>query len=211
MFVMIRHALIREEALATVKDRYQTHVMEPVVTAPGNRLFCVLNHPEREREVRQITGWDSREDCDHYLNEVLPPVLSEWKGTFERDTQTSFWDIKWPGKLQLDPQRAPDTPIYVRTSRFKLKPEGVPAVRAAYDEGVMGPAISAPGNRFFFVLLSADEERVASQVSGWDSRAACDDWLTNVWPIGYQEIQWVFEEQPTATFWELNWPLRIQF
>ena len=139
------------------------------------------------------------------------PSSPNGRGTFERKTETSFWEINWPGKLQLDPQRAGDTPIYIRTSRFKLKPEGVPAVRAAYEEGVMAPAISAPGNRFFFVLLSADEERVGSQVSGWDSKAHCDGWLTDVWPIGYQEIRWVFEEQPTATFWELKWPLRIQF
>ncbi|MFQ5875756.1 MAG: hypothetical protein ACE5JL_18415 [Dehalococcoidia bacterium] len=101
--------------------------------------------------------------------------------------------------------------MYFRISRFKLKPEAVSFVRENFEKEVMGPAVASKGNRFFCVLLSTEEERVGSQISGWDSKEDCDRWLKEVWPIGYKQFEWVFEEKPQASFWELKWPGMIQF
>lgn len=101
--------------------------------------------------------------------------------------------------------------MYVRVSRFKLKPEGVSAVRESYEESVKGPVTSAKGNRFFCVLLSTEEEGVGSQITGWDSKEDCDRYLKEIYPGLIGKMEWVFEEKPTATFWEMKWPGLIQF
>ena len=211
MYVMIRHVLLKEEALSTVKDVYESEVMGPVINSEGNRLFCVVNSVEREREVRQITGWDSKEDCDRYLSQVLPAVYEKWEWVFERKPETSFWEIKWPGKFHLDPDLLKGSETYIRTSRFKFKPEGVAVVKASYDEGVINPVFDHKGNKFIFVLLSTEEERRGSQVSGWESKEDCDRYLNEVYPGLVNGMRDVFEEMPTATFWELKWPGRVQF
>ncbi len=101
--------------------------------------------------------------------------------------------------------------MYLRISRFKLTPEGVPAVKEGYKKDVMGPAVTAKGNRFFCVMFSTEEERVGQQISAWDSKEDCDRWLKEIWPAGYKKYEWVFEEKPKVTFWEIQWPGMIQF
>ena len=161
--------------------------------------------------MRQITGWDSKEDCDRYLSEVLPGIYEKWDWVFERKTVASFWEIKWPGKLHLDPTLPRGSTTYIRASRFKFKPEGVAVVRASYDDGVINPVFNHKGNKFIFVLHSTEEERRGSQVSGWESKEDCDRYLNEVYPGLVNGMRDVFEEMPTATFWELKWPGRVQF
>ena len=211
MFVMIRHAVIKEEAMATVKEGYDTDIKGPVVASPGNRFFCVLNSVDMERKVRQMTGWDSKEDCDRYMKETYPAIREKWGWVFDEKPVSSFWEIKWPGKIQFDPTRPLGSGLYIRTSRFKFKPEGMAAVIKGYDEDVIAPVVNSKGNRFIFVLLSTEEERVGSQVTAWDSKEDCDRYLNGAYLKAVSKVEWVFEEKPVATFWEIKWPGLIQF
>lgn len=211
MYVLTRRAVIKEEAVSSVKEGYESDVKGPVVTSKGNRFFVVLNSVDREREVRQMTGWESKEDCDRYLNEVYPKIFEKWEWVFEEKPQASFWELKWPATVQFDPKKPPDSMLFVRASRFKLKPEAVAVVRERYENEVMGPVIAAQGNRFFCVLLSVDEEGVGSQVTGWDSKEDWDQFYAQGYGEAMKDWWWAFDERPTATFWEIKWPGSFQF
>ncbi len=211
MFVMIRRALVKAEAVPAIEKGYQSNVAGPVLDSPGSRFCAVLLNADNPLEVRQMTGWDSREACDRYLKEVYPAVWEEWNWVFDEPPAPSFWQINWPGKLMFNPLQAAGPNVYVRTSRFKLKPEGVAHVRNNFDEEVIDPVVRQPGNRFIFVLHSAEEERVGSQVTGWDSKEDCDNYLNNVFPEVFGKVKHVFEEPPIATFWNIKWPVIANF
>ena len=76
---------------------------------------------------------------------------------------------------------------------------------------MIAPVVNSKGNRFIFVLLSTEEDRVGSQVSGWDSKEDCDRYLNGTYLKLISKVEWVFEEKPVATFWEIKWPGLIQF
>ena len=211
MFVMIRRAVIKEESVSTVQQNYETDVAGPVLGAEGSRFCAVLINEENPLEVRQMTGWSSKEDCDRYLKEIYPAVWEKWSWVFDENPVSSFWQVIWPGKLMFDPLKTAGPGIYVRASRFKLKPEGVAKVRDSYDENVIAPVVNFPGNQFIFVLHSTEHERVGSQVTGWDSKEACDRYLNTTFPPLIKKMEHVFEEAPTATFWNIKWPMMVKF
>ena len=130
---------------------------------------------------------------------------------FDEPPVPRFWEVNWPGRLKFNPLATAGPNCYVRTSRFKFTPEGVKHVYNNFDEEVVQPVVTQPGCRFLFVFHSAEEERVGSQVSGWDSKEACDNYLNNVFPEVFGKVEHVFEEPPVATFWNIKFPVIANF
>ena len=212
MFVMIRRAVIKKEAVITVQKGYESDVAGPVLDSKGSRFCAVLINHERPLEVRQMTGWESKDDCDRYLQDVYPSVWQQWEWVFDENPVSSFWEMKWPGTFMFNPQDPIGLGMYVRASRFKLTHDGVKEVRDTYDENVIAPVVNSQGNKFIFVLHSTEHERVGSQVTGWETKEACDDYLTNTFPtLVNKKLAHVFEEAPTASFWDIKWPILIKF
>lgn len=211
MYVRISRFKLKPEGVIAVRDGYEKDVMTPVTSAKGNRFFCVLLSTEEERVGSQVTGWDSKEDWESFSAGGYEEAMKDWWWVFEERPKATFWEIKWPGKIQLDPVAPGRNPIYVKVTRLKIKPEGVAAVRENFTENVMPAVANSKGNRFVCLLLSADERGAASQISAWDSKENCDRYLEDILPKLLGKVDWAFEEMPAATFWEIKWPVGIQF
>ena len=171
MYVRTSRYRLTPEGLADLKAGIREQMMGPITAAPGNRLFAVMTSPDDEQNGLFVSAWDSKEDCDHFEREVRPALYARWKDGFDGPFEVRYWDVLWPGTLQINENSlASPSPMYVRTSYFKLHEGQVETVSGHYEEEVMGPLVAAQGNRFVCVLISRDEERVGSQVTGWDSK-----------------------------------------
>ena len=174
MYVRTSRYRLTPEGLADLKSGIREQMMGPITAAPGNRLFAVMTSPDDEQNGLFVSAWESKEDCDHFESEVRPTLYARWKDGFDGPFEVNYWETRWPGTLQINENSlANPSPMYVRTSRFKLHEGQVETVAGHYREEVMAPLVAAPGNRFVCVLLSTEEDRVGSQVTGWDSQ---EDW-----------------------------------
>ena len=212
MYVRTSRYRLTPEGLADLKAGIREQMMGPITAAPGNRLFAVMTSPDDEQNGLFVSAWDSKEDCDNFESNVRPALYARWKDGFDGPFEVRYWDVLWPGTLQInETSLASPSPMYVRTSYFKLHEGQVETVSGHYEEEVMGPLVAAEGNRFVCVLISRDEERVGSQVTGWNSKEDWERFEKEVYPNNIKNFWHLFEVKPTATFWDLTFPGRVRY
>ena len=212
MYVRTSRYRLTPEGLADLKAGIREQMMGPITAAPGNRLFAVMTSPDDEQNGLFVSAWESKDDCDHFESEVRPTLYARWKGGFDGPFEVNYWETRWPGTIQINENSlANPSPMYVRTSRFKLHEGQVETVAGHYREEVMAPLIAAPGNRFVCVLLSTEEDRVGSQVTGWDSKEDWERFEREVYPNNIKNFWHLFEVKPTATFWNLTFPGQVRY
>ena len=149
MYVRTSRYRLTPEGLADLKSGIREQMMGPITAAPGNRLFAVMTSPDDEQNGLFVSAWESKEDCDHFESVVRPALYARWKGGFDGPFEVNYWETRWPGTIQINENSlANPSPMYVRTSRFKLHEGQVETVAGHYREEVMAPLVAAPGNRF---------------------------------------------------------------
>jgi len=210
MYVRTSRYRLTNEGFHIMKNNFHDVFMDPITSVSGNRLFAVLQSPDDALDGLFVTAWDSKESCDVFLNDVRPGIYSQWHNIFDGPLDIHYWDLKWPGNVQVpDASIQSDSPMYVRTSRFKFKPGAVDKVAATYKTDVLEPVVAAAGNRFLCVLLSTEEDGVGSQVTGWSSKKDWERFYAGTYQESIKGHLDLFEIKPTATFWNLTFPGKI--
>ena len=100
--------------------------------------------------------------------------------------------------------------MYVRTSRYRLTPEGLADLKSGIREQMMGPITAAPGNRLFAVMTSPDDEQNGLFVSAWESKEDCDHFESEVRPTLYARWKGGFDGPFEVNYWETRWPGTLQ-
>ena len=100
--------------------------------------------------------------------------------------------------------------MYVRTSKYRLTPEGLKSMDSSFRSIFMEPIAAVPGNRLFAVLQSPDDELDGLFVSAWDSMEACDVFLNEVRTKIYAKWQHIFDGPLDVHYWETKWPGNVQ-